>query len=36
MNYFFGVMSKNQVDSIINYSLEFNINIRFIPSRRQI
>jgi len=37
MNYFFGVMSKNQVDSIINYSLEYeNVEITFIPSRRQI
>ena len=37
MNYFFGVISKNQVDSIINYSLEYeNVKITFIPSRRQI
>lgn len=37
MNYFFGVMSKNQVDSIINFSLcHPTIEIVFIPSRRQI
>lgn len=37
MKYFFGVISKNQVDTIINYSLEhINYDITFIPSRRQI
>jgi hypothetical protein len=37
MKYFFGAISKNQVDSIINYSLEHpTTEITFIPSRRQI
>lgn len=37
MKYFFGVISKNQVDTIINYSLENpDKEICFIPSRRQI
>jgi fructose/tagatose bisphosphate aldolase len=37
MNYFFGVMTKNQVDSIIQFSLENpKFEITFIPSRRQI
>lgn len=37
MKYFFGVISKNQVDTIINYSLEHSeVEIVFIPSRRQI
>jgi len=37
MKYFFGVISKNQVDSVIQYSLEHkNTEITFIPSRRQI
>lgn len=37
MRYFFGVISKNQVDSIVNYSLEYpEFDICFIPSRRQI
>jgi hypothetical protein len=37
MKYFFGVSSKNQVDSIIKFSLEHpEIEITFIPSRRQI
>lgn len=37
MQYFFGPMSKNVVDSIIEYSINNpNIEIVFIPSRRQI
>jgi hypothetical protein len=37
MHYFFGVVSKNQVDSIINISLAHSsFEITFIPSRRQI
>jgi fructose/tagatose bisphosphate aldolase len=37
MKYFFGVISKNQVDSIIDFSLEnTDIEIFFIPSRRQV
>jgi fructose/tagatose bisphosphate aldolase len=37
MNYFFGVMSKNQVDAIIDYSLQHrDVDVTFIPSRRQI
>ena len=37
MKYFFGVISKNQVDTIIEYSLKHtSIDICFIPSRRQI
>ncbi len=37
MKYCFGVISKNQVDTIIQYSLEHkDIDIIFIPSRRQI
>lgn len=37
MKYFFGVSSKNQVDTIIDFSLSHkNIDIVFIPSRRQI
>jgi hypothetical protein len=37
MKYFFGAMSKNQVDTIIKYSLEHpKTEITFIPSRRQI
>lgn len=37
MKFFFGVISKNQVDTIINYSLQHNnTDIIFIPSRRQI
>lgn len=37
MKYFFGVMTKNQIDSVINFSLEHsNFEITFIPSRRQI
>lgn len=37
MKYCFGVISKNQVDTIINYSLEHcKTDITFIPSRRQI
>ena len=33
---FVGPMSKNIVDSVIDFSNKFNINIGFIPSRRQI
>jgi len=37
MKYFFGVMTKNQIDSVINFSLQHsNYQITFIPSRRQI
>jgi hypothetical protein len=37
MKYFFGVTSKNQVDSIIEFSLAHKeIDITFIPSRRQV
>ena len=37
MKFFFGVISKNQVDTIIDFSLTNpNIEITFIPSRRQI
>jgi len=37
MKYFYGVISKNQVDSIIEYSLKHsNVETTFIPSRRQI
>ena len=37
MKYFFGVMSKNQVDSIIQFSLKnTDLEYTFIPSRRQI
>ena len=37
MKYFFGVSSKNQVDTIIDFSLAHkNIDITFIPSRRQV
>jgi hypothetical protein len=37
MKYFFGVISKNQVDTIIEYSFENpEKEITFIPSRRQI
>ena len=36
MNYCFGVISKIQVDTIINYSLEYENDVTFIPSRRQI
>jgi len=36
MKYCFGVMSKNQVDIIIEYSVKYKKDIIFIPSRRQI
>lgn len=36
MKYCFGVISKNQVDIISDYSLKYNKEIIFIPSRRQI
>jgi hypothetical protein len=37
MKYFFGVISKNQIDSIIEYSFEHpSTEITLIPSRRQI
>jgi hypothetical protein len=36
MNYCFGVISKNQVDCIINYSNNYNKKVIFIPSRRQV
>jgi hypothetical protein len=37
MKYCFGVISKNQVDTIINYSLDHSeTEITFIPSRRQV
>ena len=34
--YGIGVMSKNIVDECINYANNFNVNIAFIPSRRQV
>ena len=36
MKYFFGVMSKNQVDTVIKYSLDYGTDVTFIPSRRQV
>jgi len=36
MKYFIGVMSKNVVDNIINFINDYNVDITFIPSRRQI
>jgi len=36
MKYFVGPMSKNIVDSIIEYSNNYNVEITLIPSRRQI
>ena len=37
MNFFFGPMSKNIVDTIIDFSISHNnLEITFIPSRRQI
>ncbi len=36
MKFFIGPMSKNVVDCIINFSNTYNIDITFIPSRRQI
>jgi hypothetical protein len=36
MKYFIGPMSKNVTDTIIEYVNEYNIEIVFIPSRRQI
>ena len=37
MNIYYGVMSKNQVDTIISHSLKYpNQEITFIPSRRQV
>ena len=34
--YGIGVMSKNIVDECINYVNNFDVNIAFIPSRRQV
>ena len=36
MKYFIGPVSKNIVDAVIDYNNEYNSNIVFIPSRRQI
>ena len=36
MKYFFGVISKNQVDIAIEYATKYNKEVIFIPSRRQI
>lgn len=36
MKYFIGVMSKNIIDNVIKFAIDKNIDITFIPSRRQI
>ena len=36
MKYCFGVISKNQIDIVAEYSLKYNKEIIFIPSRRQV
>jgi NDP-sugar pyrophosphorylase family protein len=36
MKFFIGVMSKNVVDNVIKFAIEKNVDITFIPSRRQV
>ena len=36
MKFCFGVISKNQVDCVINYANDYSKDVIFIPSRRQI
>lgn len=36
MKFFIGPVTKNTIDTVIQYSLDYNIDFIFIPSRRQI
>ena len=36
MKFYIGPVSKNTIDTVIQYSLEYNNEFVFIPSRRQI